>query len=103
MNDADIEALMLSLAERLTRCYALKLSVDVEKACIGESIRTDVTMQARAGVFYKFLKGELDESNLHGTRQTERRAGELREGEHASVGDSGSSADSVLGSSSDDR
>jgi hypothetical protein len=55
MTDADI----FKLAMMIARAYALKLSVDVEKAAIDAGAPTTVTMQARAAVFESFLMGDV--------------------------------------------
>jgi hypothetical protein len=96
--EADIEGLVRAAL----RCYALKLSVDVEKAAISVGAKTEVTMQYRAAVFEKFLTGDLDE-DLHGAGQAHGSGGELRAGEHAGGGNSCSSRDPVYGDASDDR
>jgi hypothetical protein len=75
MTDADI----MELASMLTRAFALKLSVDVEKAAISVGAKTEVTMQYRAAVFEKFLTGELNEPDLCGARSEHGSSGAVRE------------------------
>jgi hypothetical protein len=98
--EADIEGLVRAAL----RCYALKLSVDVEKAAIDAGAPTTVTMQARAAVFEKFLTGDLDgDENLCGAGSAHRSGGELRSGGDPNGSDTGGGGDAVQGFAGIDR